>query len=352
MASPAEYVWSGGESSNTPTRRDAWALLIGAGQDLPCTVKDATELGRILLDPSRCAFPEAKVIVKTDSEANRTAILQTLTSLAELAEEESSVIIFFSGHGIKNHHTNDNYIMPNGYDIDQLSTTAISGTELGDKISAIKAKRVLLIFDCCFAGGFNQVGASQTKSPTKGIQSEPIPLPKDVIHRFTSGSGRFILTSSRKNEESLTGKPVSIFTRALIEALCGYGEHQDNYVRVGDIITYCASRVTYLTRDKQHPTCDWNGRAENYPVAFFAGGDNKPKSLPGWLGKAPPDSDDDEQTDIWDRNPNLDTPRTRIGNVNGSVMINYGSGNVIGSIGGDFVNGNKIESTKFRRDRR
>ncbi|RUS21842.1 caspase domain-containing protein [Endogone sp. FLAS-F59071] len=344
MASSIEYAWPDGESSNTPATRDAWALLIGAGYDLPCTVKDAKELKRILLDPTRCAFPESKVIVKTDSEANRTEILQSLTSLAELAEEESFVIIFFSGHGIKNPLTNDNYIMPNGYDIDQLSTTAISGTELGDKISAIKAKQVLLIFDCCFAGGFNQIGASQTKSPTKGLQSEPIPLPEDVIHRFTSGSGRFILTSSRKNEKSLTGKPVSIFTRALIEALCGCGEHQDNYVRVGDIITHCASRVAYLSRDRQHPTCDWNGRAENYPVAFFAGGENTPKSLPQWLGKALPDSDDD-QTDGWGSNPSFDTPR--IGNVSGSVMINYGSGNVIGSIGGDFVNGNKI--TKIRR---
>ncbi|MEH2297154.1 hypothetical protein [Nostoc sp.] len=43
------------------TFTNGYALLIGVGADLPVTVKDATAIRDILIDPSRAAYPPEQV---------------------------------------------------------------------------------------------------------------------------------------------------------------------------------------------------------------------------------------------------------------------------------------------------
>ena len=177
------------------------AIVIGVGADLPNTIDDATGIGNILKDVSRCAYPPQRVQLLTGESATRGHILQALDQLAETVTEEATAVIYFSGHGYRAQTSIGEayYLMPFGYDLNSLYETAVSGDELAEKLQAIPARRLLLLLDCCHAGGLDgakAVGLSLTKAP----------LPPQAEMLFTQGSGRVAIASSRADELSFAGK--------------------------------------------------------------------------------------------------------------------------------------------------
>ncbi|MFP4346348.1 MAG: caspase domain-containing protein, partial [Anaerolineales bacterium] len=117
------------------------ALIIGVGADLPNTVDDAQGLATILQDKERCAYPPQQVQLLTGPEATRDAVLAVLDALAQRADEESTVVVYFSGHGYTISTSMDDiyFLMPYGYDVNKLKTTAIKGSEFTAKLRAIPA---------------------------------------------------------------------------------------------------------------------------------------------------------------------------------------------------------------------
>src|SRR5512136_2428598 len=101
-----------------------YAVVVGAGADLPVTVGDATAVAALLRDTDRCAYPPGQVCLLTGTEARRDAVLSALDWLAEAAGPEATAIVYFSGHGME---TPDYYLIPNGYARTDLPGTAIPG---------------------------------------------------------------------------------------------------------------------------------------------------------------------------------------------------------------------------------
>jgi hypothetical protein len=251
------------------------ALLIGVGVDLPNTVDDAVGMANILMDRERCAYPGEQVHVLTSGEATRQDVLAGLDALAQSTTPESTALVYFSGHGYQVTTTTGPayYLMPYGYDVNQLYKTAISGAEFTAKLRAIPAQKLLVLLDCCHAGGVGEAKAA-------GLEMVKAPLPPEALELFAEGSGRVLIASSTEKELSYAGKPYSAFTLALIEALCGAGvAKQDGYVRVADLALHTREMVPGRTGNKQHPVLHFE-QADNFVVAFYAGGDTKPKGLP------------------------------------------------------------------------
>jgi uncharacterized caspase-like protein len=252
------------------------ACIIGiGGSDLPNTVQDAQGIAEILQDPERCAYPPEQVQLLTSTQATRNDILSALERLASTTTNDSTVIIYFSGHGyqFKSPIGNFYYLMPAGYDKNQLPSTAISGAEFTDRLQAIPAQKVLVLLDCCHAGGLSDLD-------NIGMEVAKSPLPPEAQALFARGEGRVIIASSKDNEISLAGKPYSAFTAALVEVLCGKGvAKQDGYVRVTDLALYAREVVPRRTRDQQHPVLNF-AQADNFALAYYAGGDAQPKGLP------------------------------------------------------------------------
>jgi len=250
------------------------AVIVGVGADLPTTVQDAEGLGKILRDPQRCAYPTGQVRVLTEERSTRDQVLAALDRLIEVATEDAAVVIYYSGHGYEVSTTTgkEYFLMPHGYDLSHLSDTAIRGDELTQRIRAIRARSVLLLLDCCHAGGLDP-----TKAP--GAQLTKAPMPPEAQQLLAEGRGLVVIASSRANETSFAGKPYSAFTLALVEALAGEGAaKQDGYVRVADLAQYTGRRVPARTHDRQHPILSFE-QADNFPVAYYAAGDSTPKGL-------------------------------------------------------------------------
>ena len=251
------------------------ALLIGVGADLPNTITDAQGLAGLLKDPARCAYPPEHVHLLTGTQATRADVLTALETLAHATDSQSTVLVYFSGHGYRVSGSSGAayYLMPYGYDLNHLDQTAIGGDEFTAGLQALPAQKLLLLLDCCHAGG---VGAA--KAP--GLELTKAPLPPEALTLLREGRGRVLVASSQEEEVSFAGKPYSAFTLALIEALCGVGvAKKDGYVRVADLALHTREVVPRRTQARQHPILHFE-QADNFVLAYYAGGDPQPKALP------------------------------------------------------------------------
>lgn len=258
------------------TMEGAHALVVGISayhhvSALPATVRnDARDVHRLLVDPSRCGYRQDHVQLLLDGEATGTALRSAFARLASAADHESTVLVYFSGHGgrVEFGQEAGEYLLPVDVVADSprtLAATAISGQELGEALRAIPARKVLVLFDCCHAGG---IGHPKGAGPV--MKSG---LPEHYYESLQAGRGRAILASSRSTELSwvLPAAENSLFTTHLIAGLKGGVSSEDGLVRVFDLFEYLQPRVTASQPD-QHPVFRAD-LEENFPVALYVGGE-------------------------------------------------------------------------------
>jgi uncharacterized caspase-like protein len=168
------------------------ALVVGVGGDLPHTVGDAVSLADILRDTMRCAYPPDQVHLLTGENATREHILAALDTLSQPTGAQSTPLVYFSGHGyqVSSPTGRFHYLMPFGYDLNHLYQTAVSGAKFADRLRAIPAQKLLVLLDCCHAGG-----VGQAKAP--GLQLAKSPLPPEAQQLLAEGSGRVLDAAHR-----------------------------------------------------------------------------------------------------------------------------------------------------------
>ena len=259
-----------------PAMDDAYALIVGIADylhvtRLPATVRnDARDVRDLLVDPRYCGYPPDNVTLLLDGEATREAILDALSDLAACARPASGFLVYISSHGgrVVSGAFAGEYILPVDTVLacdEDLALTAISGAEFTAALKAIPARKVLVIFDCCHAGGIGQ----PKDVPGSLIKAG---LPDSYYERLAAGRGRAILSSSRDTESSyvLPAAANSLFTQHLLAGLKGGVSSEDGLVRVFDLFEYVQPRVTNDQPD-QHPVFKAD-LEENFPVALYLGG--------------------------------------------------------------------------------
>lgn len=257
------------------TFTNGYALLIGVGADLAVTVKDATALRDLLIDPNCAAYPPVQVTLLSETAATRQNILAAFDQIITQVNQnpDAIVIIYYSGHGRRIKRTNEYFLVPYGYDPSQRANTAISGLEFTQKIEAITAQKLVVLLDCCHAGGVPVL-----KEPGEAFVKSP--LPPELLNVLGTGSGRVVVASSREDEYSYTGQPYSAFTNCLLEALQGKAAfNKDGYARILDVLVYLFDQVPKRASGPQHPFVNKVlDLADNFPLCYYAGGS---KFLPG-----------------------------------------------------------------------
>ncbi|MGD9185040.1 MAG: hypothetical protein PVJ13_06930 [Desulfobacterales bacterium] len=160
--------------------------------------------------------------------------------------------------------------------------------------------------------------------------------------------GNAKIASSQEDELSYAGKPYSAFTLALIEALCGQGvAKKDGYVRVADLALHTREVVPGRTNNKQPPILHFD-KADNFAIAYYAGGDVAPKALP-FTEEPQIEPEPGAWTRIDQRGQVVFGPQTVIGgDSHGPVLsgdfdgpVSVGGGGVVdmrGSRGGTYFN--------------
>lgn len=264
-----------------PGMTNAHALLVGIadywhtnrylGKLPPIVCKDAQDVHTLLVDPQRGGHDAANAQLLLNENATLAGLRGALADLAQRCDPESIVFIYVSSHGgfVLSGEDAGEYLLPVDVeysDAGRLRTeTALSGAEFSTVLNAIRARRVLVILDCCHAGGIGEIkGAGEA-----GVQAG---LPESYYEKLKSGRGRVIMAAARSNEQSwlMPGNANSLFTKHLLAGLNGGLPSPDGFARVFDIFEYLQPRVTG-EQPAQHPIFQ-SKMEENFPVALCRGG--------------------------------------------------------------------------------
>jgi hypothetical protein len=270
---------------------NAHALVIGiAGytsvRRLSATVlNDARDLYAALVDPERGAYRADSVELLLDAQATGEAIRKALTSLAARSNENSTVFIYFSGHGARlaSGAYQGEYLLPvdtSLSDEKHLAGTAISGSEFAAALRGTPARKLVLLLDCCHAAGLGEPKGIEGGAAQAGLSER-------YLEELQRGRGRVVIASCREDEQSyvLPGANNSVFTEHVLAGLAGGVPAPAGLVRIFDLFDYVQPRVV-KAHPKQHPIFKAE-LEENFPIALSLGG-KSPSPVPQ---AEPPPSD-------------------------------------------------------------
>jgi len=215
------------------------ALLIGVSEyepglnNLPAAVKDIAAMQRVLQDPEMGGFDQVKLLANPDPQAMQYEI-ETLFSGRS---KDDLVLLFFSGHGIKDDSGRLYFatqITRKNDKGDLIRATAVPTSFVHDIMNTSRCKRQAIILDCCFSGAFDP--ALQAKDDgAVDLRSQ------------LGAEGRVVLASSSSTEYSFEqqGSDLSLYTRYLVEGIeTGAGDrNEDGFVSVLELHEYAASKV-------------------------------------------------------------------------------------------------------------
>lgn len=135
---------------------DKVAIVIGVDgyyvvPPLRACVKDARAFASFL--QTQWNFPADSITLLTDDaptprrKPERSNIARALRNLVAGVDENSEVVIFFSGHGLREGNTD--YLAPLDADPDDVAATCINFNALRDELEGKNPRRCLLITDAC-----------------------------------------------------------------------------------------------------------------------------------------------------------------------------------------------------------
>jgi hypothetical protein len=176
-------------------------------RQLRAPADDAQALIEVLGSPAIGGFAVTQVIDADERDARRAIGL----FLSERGPEDIA-LVYLSCHGVRDRR-NRLYFAATDTVKDQLSSTAIPSAWLLECLDECRARRQVIILDCCFSGSF--------ANGAKG--NGDLSLKRELVG---DGRGRVVLTASGADEYSFEGDAVigtaitgSVFTVGLVEGL-------------------------------------------------------------------------------------------------------------------------------------
>jgi response regulator of citrate/malate metabolism len=225
-------------------------------------VTDASDMARTLLNNG---YTKENCCLLTDQDATKAKISDALNWLAASATADDTVVIFFSGHGLRRigGFKPGEYLCPVDTDVMDLENTCISSTEFTNALKAIRAGRLVVLIDSCHSGG-----VGETKAIGTTVKSG---LSEDTYNLFAkntgdSKQGRVIIASCKSDEVSweLPEMDNGLFTHYLLEGLHGEAARLDGKVPIMRLFEYVSDRVSQ--HRAQHPII--KADSENFIVAI------------------------------------------------------------------------------------
>jgi len=211
-----------------------FALIIGVGGDqIEYTVNDAKMLYKNLTNKDLIGYPEGNVILRTNEQATKKGILEAFDELLEKTDGESTILLYYSGHGGKYSDKYKFFLQPSDMTADNVEETMITAEVLKEKINALPSSKLVLFLDCCHAEGLVQSGI-------RGLYG--------MAQKLNDEQGIWIMASCQDNEKSYGVGDHSFFTQALLNVLSGQHVRPftDPEVSMMDVVEYIFNEVPRL----------------------------------------------------------------------------------------------------------
>jgi hypothetical protein len=214
-------------------------LVVGIEQyrdarlNLRCAAADAKAIFDLMTDPECGMFPKKNVRLLLNEEATRDGVWRALSALRRSAGESDTVWVYYAGHAAP--EESRLYWVTHDADVDDLYGTGLSSDQISRVLGDIRAKRLLVLLDCCHAAA-----TAAQRNPTRAV------LTADEVFSCHKGYGRITLSSSDGKEKSVELGEVGhgAFTYFLEQGLRGEADTDgDGVVTADELWSYLRSRV-------------------------------------------------------------------------------------------------------------
>lgn len=187
------------------------ALLIGTGEytegfkPLPAAPKDVEAIADVLRDSEMGGFDRVNTLINEPY----TTIAETIETWFREHGRDDLALLYISGHGVKDARSDLYFAAFNTRKQKEelVRATAVSASFVRDRIRESKAKRQIIILDCCFSGAFGDLLSKDDDTIN--------------LEALLSAEGRVVLTSSSSIQYSFEQRDgsLSIYTRYLVEGI-------------------------------------------------------------------------------------------------------------------------------------
>lgn len=173
-----------------------------------------------------------------DGDATRDTVVAALVELRARSTSEDVVVVSFSGHGSTTHE-----LVTHDADPDNLPSTSLPLDQFTDLVSAVPARQLVVILDCCFAGGAGAKVLNAPLVPRGGLDG----LPESTEARLErmAGAGRLILAAATGEQEAWEDPQLGhgLLTYHLLRALLGAATGAGEQVRLYDLLAFVTREV-------------------------------------------------------------------------------------------------------------
>ncbi len=187
-------------------------------------------------------YPEENVVVRTNDKASMNDLVKYLESwLPNNVEKDSSVFVYYSGHGAPNTRTGDAYLVPYDGDPAFVETTGYPLKRLYAALDKLAVKDSTVVLDSCFSGsgGRSVIG--------KGLR----PMGLSMEHAFSEKGRSVTLAASSGDQVSSTyeEKGHGLLTYFFLKGLQGEADlNKDGNIDLTELYDYVKPNVSKIAR--------------------------------------------------------------------------------------------------------
>lgn len=190
-----------------------YALVIGnqhytSMQHLQTPLRDAERAAKVLAD--KYGFT-----VQVLEDANDISMLRAINDLNSVLQPDDNVLIYYAGHGtrLQSGQTESGYWLPVNADPPPKDTYWVPNEQITGHLGRLKAKRVLVVADSCYAGLLST-------DPSYMFYDSKLGYTEDYLTYKLAKRSRMLLSSGGDEPVLDTGGGVhSVFARAFLDEL-------------------------------------------------------------------------------------------------------------------------------------
>jgi hypothetical protein len=232
--------------SDSKPQRNRYAVVIGVEQYRQglATVEFASHDARVMRDylTKTLGYPDENVAMLVNEHASKSDVEKYIERwLPNHVDHDSSVLVYYSGHGAPNPVTQESFLVPYDGDPMFLEITGYSLKRLYDQLGKLPAKNVVVMLDSCFAGtGERSVIAKGMRPAVINVENPLLAGEKIVV--LTAGTGA--QTSSTYHQKSH-----GLFTYFVLKGLQGAADgNQDKKIDLTELYSYLKPEVQGTAR--------------------------------------------------------------------------------------------------------
>jgi hypothetical protein len=229
-----------------PAQKNRFAVLIGIEQyrqQLP-KVEFASHDAQIMREylVKTLGYPEENVVTLLNQNATKTDIEKYIERwLPNHVDKNSSVFVFYSGHGAPNAKTNESYLVPYDGDPTFLEVTGYSLKRLYEQLGQLVSEENFVVLDSCFSGSGGRSVVAKGTRPIVIMTESPALLSGKTV----------VLSASAGNQVSNTYSPMGhgLLTYFFLKGLRGEADkNQDKIIDVQELFAYIKPSVEGTAR--------------------------------------------------------------------------------------------------------